>query len=333
MDGQKGFMITPGFTGGMASTDVSHFYNIQYPYNISVNVKVKAFRGNPYVVFQSQNIDKWINTTLTSDIKSFSENATSFGLYASEKPGEGVLLEYSFNDYFHPNPIYVNINAANPTFVMWLDDMKVNDAYTVCSSGGKLAIQVTSTIDKNALSKYRLFDSTSTLTNYTTDLNAISTSSSLNGYVPGNFKSKSGCFTLFREPGNNTYATALFSIPSIQNQNCISEGNVLQTKNHSLSSDDINLFQVGASHSGPCEMIILTSQNSLPLISIENVSVTADTYFVFKNLINQKQLFNLSSNDATSFKKVGIYSNALSIMIQAGTIMNMLAYNSNGTPF
>uniref|UniRef100_A0AC34FQ40 IgGFc-binding protein N-terminal domain-containing protein n=1 Tax=Panagrolaimus sp. ES5 TaxID=591445 RepID=A0AC34FQ40_9BILA len=106
MEGQKGYMATPGFTGGMASPNIYHFYDIQSAYNISVNVAVKEFRGNPYVVFQSQNSDKWINTTLTPDIKSFVQNASSFGLYASEKSGEGVLLEYSFNDYFHPNPIY-----------------------------------------------------------------------------------------------------------------------------------------------------------------------------------------------------------------------------------
>jgi hypothetical protein len=327
MDGQRGIMTTPAYTGGLASTDISHFYDIKNTYNITVDIKVLDFLGSPFVVFQSQNDDKWINSTLTANGTTITQNASSFGLYESEKRGEGILLEYSFNDFFHPNFINYTLDSTNSTYPLWLDDMNVNDALTVCSSNGPLTIQVTSTNNKDALGKYRLFDSTALL-NFATDLGAISSSSFSQGYMPGNFTSKSGCFTLYREPGNLTYATALFSIPSIQSKNCISEGNILQTQNP--SSNDIFLFQVGASSGGPCEMIILSSQSPLPLISIENVSVSPDTNFIFKSLINQKQLFNLSSNDAPAFKKVGIYTYALSVIIQPGKIMNMLAYNSQG---
>jgi hypothetical protein len=219
----------------------------------------------------------------------------------------------------------VTLDSSNPYYVYWLDNLADNGYLTVCTDNDDyLQLFVTTGYELN---KFDLYDYNG-LNNHIGTLasNQFSPSTPTS---PKSIASNSNCFTIV--PTYNTtkaLTTLLFRRYNQQRQYC-ENNNIFQAPSSSSSNTTFYVKVYG--NGGNCEVIFLASLSQLPIIrigSIKSTSTNEINSFVFKSAINQKNLMIFNDTDATNWRNVAIYTNALSMTLTIDTTIVLV----NGIP-
>uniref|UniRef100_A0AC34FQU6 CUB domain-containing protein n=1 Tax=Panagrolaimus sp. ES5 TaxID=591445 RepID=A0AC34FQU6_9BILA len=285
---QRGIIVSPSYTGFSTNLIDS---NILYQFKnyLEATSKMSA-------IFSVKSLDKncavavgnnYKNHTFTPSQK-YAITGDSFDIFYEQTftPNSGFLIEYILTPANKNN--IVNLNAASPTYVYWLDNLNPTEIITVCSpDSDTLEMFVTKTQSSYTLSCFALYDSNQ-IDNYVGTLESIVPTSDYRN-TPSQFTSISGCFTLQHKSNTVNYlteVTILFRMRDVHSKNCVGS-NVFE-----VQASAVTISSTASSY-GLCEMIILSSGIQNPAIPINSFRSTNSGSITLRSGINQKTLVTI----------------------------------------
>uniref|UniRef100_A0A914QB96 CUB domain-containing protein n=1 Tax=Panagrolaimus davidi TaxID=227884 RepID=A0A914QB96_9BILA len=213
-----------------------------------------------------------------------------------------------------PKTTKIMLNSTSQsTFAIWLDDMPVDQAITVCSPDNDLELFIANGF---SLSAFNLYDSDG-LTNFISTLAPDTFTQTSPGSSISVITSKSGCFTIYCARKIGFYiSTALFRMKNTHTKNCNSQQNVVR-----LLQNVPATFTVNATNGGSCEMIVFSTQyNENPSVSLDDFKTSSsNAIFSFSSGLNGKPYFDMPSSETDLWKQTALYTPALRVVAPASS--------------
>jgi hypothetical protein len=273
------------------------------PYSASINLTIN---GNLTQIKTNRNFEGYYsqNSNITfrfsSNISEAFTAETRFWRGGSVKP-------------FAPNFKKIQLNETHTKHLLWLQDMKNNDAITVCTNSGTLEVYVSQVTYESGtlLQNYKLFDGDNYNGNFVGTIADIKTS----GNTPGSTNSSTGCFTV-SFTGNNTSDYTHMILFKISDKKTLANCDIYSTV-YQIFADDDSYFNFQSSSAGPCEIIFFGSvrYDPIPEIRIQSINIYSNSTVSFLSTVNNKLLLKLNNSEAPQWVDFEIYTPGLTVII------------------